>query len=61
MFDDRGCDIVERQGGGALGGVTHVCMWLECVGEDCESGDGGVGWWGQGWGCHVDQRDVLGQ
>jgi hypothetical protein len=22
---------------------------------------GGVGWWGQGWECHVAQRDVLGQ
>ena len=44
MFDDRVCDIVEGQGGGGhWGGVTHVCMWLECVGEDCGSGDGGCG------------------
>ena len=41
VFGDRGSDIVEGQSGGALGGVTHVCMWLECVGEDCGSGDGG--------------------
>ena len=42
MFGDRGSDIVERQSGGALGGVTHVCMGVECVGEDCGSGEGGV-------------------
>ena len=50
MFDDRVCDIVEGQGEGALGGVTHVCMWLECVGEDCGSGDGGCGVVGAGMG-----------
>ena len=49
-FCDRGSDIVERQSGEALGGVTHVCMWLECVGEDCGSGEGGCGVVGAGMG-----------
>ena len=50
MFDDRGCDIVEEQGEGALGGVTHGCMWLGCGGEDGGSGDGGCGVGGAGMG-----------
>ena len=50
VFGIEGCGTDVEQGGGALGGVTHGCMWLGCGGEGCGSGDGGCGVGGAGMG-----------